>query len=144
MQVMCRHSEQSIFQINTCHRHSLLNNFKDVIKRFNFKMLIIYIMVQMFQIYHGPEGTIFPFSGENCRNKVPSLSFTLLSFYDNTFSWKFLNFCIYNFCFYFISCPLCRILGAGVIPGLSWKLIFRPFIIVSRITLSRVFFCHSV
>ena len=43
-----------------------------------------------------------------------------------------------------ISCSLCEILGADVIPGLSLKLIFRPFLMISRITLSLVIFCHAV
>ena len=44
----------------------------------------------------------------------------------------------------FISCSLCGILGADVIPGLPLKLIFRPFYIISRITLSLVIFCHTL
>ena len=44
----------------------------------------------------------------------------------------------------FISCSLCGILGADVIPGLTLKLIFRPFLIISRIALSLVIFCHTV
>ena len=40
----------------------------------------------------------------------------------------------------FISCSLWGILGADVIPGLSLKLIFRPFLIISGISLSLVIF----
>ena len=44
----------------------------------------------------------------------------------------------------FISCSLCGILGADVILGLTLNLIFRPFLIISRITLSLVIYCHTV
>ena len=44
----------------------------------------------------------------------------------------------------FISCSLCGMLGADVIPGLTLKLIFRPFLIILRIALSLVIFCHTV
>ena len=43
----------------------------------------------------------------------------------------------------FISCSLCGILVAGEIPGLSLKEIFRPFLILSRVTLSLVAFCYT-
>ena len=44
----------------------------------------------------------------------------------------------------FISCSLRGIFGAYLVTGLSLKLIFRPFLIISRITLSLVIFCHTV
>ena len=44
----------------------------------------------------------------------------------------------------FIFYSLCGILGTDVIPGLSLKLIFRPFLIISRITLLLVILCHTV
>ena len=53
------------------------------------------------------------------------------------------RFLIYVFMI-FISCSLCGILGADVILGLTLNLIFRPFLIILRITLSLVIYCHTV
>ena len=71
-------TDKSYFQINTAIHRPFL-----IILKTSFKVFIIYIMIQMFQILYGPEGTIFHLSGENCRNKGTFVSFI---FYDDTFN----------------------------------------------------------
>ena len=128
---MYRHREESIFQINTGHRHSLLNNFKNIIQRLHFKMLIIYKFRMVLK-----EPSFF------CLVKIVKTKLPL-SRSHSMMTPLAKSFLIYVFMI-LISCSVSGTLGADVFPGLSLKLSRKPFLITSRSTLSLVTFRHTV
>ena len=66
-------------------------------------------------------------------------SYCLLPCYHSVITLLAKSFLISAFMI-FVSCSLCGALVTSIIPGLPLKLIFRPYLIISRITLSLIIF----